>query len=720
MIMRLTVAGFLAIALLASIIAATGGEQLFAQAQNEKSISVKSTAFEQTTLIEFTNNGETQVDTFRLWLGADVNFKSFKTEKGWTGTKNSQGVLVFKTDIPVEPGESVKFGIKTDKPKPGINWKALDRQDNEIGIGRATAEDINNNDNNQENKSKDKSQDQQPASGILSNSVFRLVPEKPNVGSTIRVSGQNFAPNENLEFFIDNQKLESFQTNNDGNFMITTKIPNNTNPDRVNFIVKDTQGNEKTVSLRLGEGEEVLNQDAESIELTVKGLPSTAYRGAAITGSGTATPGSTVTASIKDPDGNTLTTNATEVNQRGEWSFESIIPNKGPLGKYIVEISHRGEKLVRELEVETSEKIVFSPTRLKFNPGETISFNGTGIPNEQIELIFKDPRGSELFSDIIQLDETGKFSFEYPTEKSTSEGTYTLFAIQGKEEESSLVGLGQLPASQLTLRLDKLNYKSSEDAIIKISGPAEATVNLLVIDPADKDKLSETIKLGPNGKTEYTLDLQGYSSGVYTAIAKRGSSQFSETFTVGLQVGSGEINVRTTKTEYLPGEPILVLGNSNPNVLIDLILVDPDGNEIKKRTTFTNKEGIMSDNSFRVPSDAKPGTWTIKAQSGSNFGTISLEINPSVEEGLTVRAENIDISGGQRGLEISGANAEGNTVVIEIISSEGEIIDEITIKVTDERKFKTPWIIPGDTPPGEYTIKARDAHKNISETTVDI
>ena len=76
------------------------------------------------------------VNTFRIWLGSDFSFKSFKTEKGWVGEKTPQGVIIFTSSETIKPGESVKFGVKTDKAKPGINWKALDKGDKQISIGK--------------------------------------------------------------------------------------------------------------------------------------------------------------------------------------------------------------------------------------------------------------------------------------------------------------------------------------------------------------------------------------------------------------------------------------------------------------------------------------------------------------------------------------------------------------------------------------------------------
>ena len=105
----------------------------------QKPAEVKSVSFEETTIIEFENNGNTDIETIRMWLGSGFTFKSFKTEKGWIGEKNPQGVIILTTTEPIKPGESVKFGVKTDKPKPGINWKIIDVNNEQIQTGKTLA-----------------------------------------------------------------------------------------------------------------------------------------------------------------------------------------------------------------------------------------------------------------------------------------------------------------------------------------------------------------------------------------------------------------------------------------------------------------------------------------------------------------------------------------------------------------------------------------------------
>ena len=71
----------LSLILIASIFTITNFSEIYAQ---EQSVTAKSIGFEETTIIEFQNNDNTsEIDTFRIWLGSDFNFKSFKTERGW-------------------------------------------------------------------------------------------------------------------------------------------------------------------------------------------------------------------------------------------------------------------------------------------------------------------------------------------------------------------------------------------------------------------------------------------------------------------------------------------------------------------------------------------------------------------------------------------------------------------------------------------------------------
>ena len=683
----------------------------------DKVVTASSVGFEKTTIIEFENSGTEDIETVRLWLGSDITFKSFKTEKGWTGTKSPQGVLIFTTTEPLKPGETVKFGVKTDKEKPGINWKALDEKDEQLETGKTLVSDLPSNIIKEQPSETTETKTDTSTSGILSDSSFRLIPEKPNVGSTIRVTGESFGSNQELDFYMDDKKLDSFKTDDSGFFIFTSKIPEDEKADRVDFVVKDKQGNEKTFSLRLGDAPEVKIAGEEDIPLSIENLPGTAYRGDVILVKGTGNPGSSITATITNPDGDVITTESAEIGLDGKWTYETIVPIDAILGKYSATITDGKHNELRTWTIESSQKIQIVPSQLKFDPGELMTFNGTAVPSKDVEVVLENPQGSEVFSDILEVDSSGFVEFEFSTTQSDIEGTYVLFAFQEEHTAITLVGLGELPEAQLILKTDKLNYDASDVAQVAIDGPPSATVSLIVVDPSDKTKFSDSIVLGPDGKKDYDLELTGYKSGVYTLVMTRGNAQAEDVFSVGLQTGSGPISIQTTKTEYMPGDPILVLGDSGTNILVTLTLIDPDGNEVKIKESFTNKEGKISVDSFRVPSDAVAGVWSINGKSGPNFDTVEFDVNTGIEEGMLIVVDNLEYLptlGDIVNFRILGAQS---TITVDIYSSSDELVGEVSPPGYSD-DYATLWSIPNDLEPGTYTIVASDGVHSANGTFV--
>ncbi|MDH3313127.1 MAG: biofilm-associated protein [Nitrosopumilus sp.] len=679
-------------------------------------IDITSIALEETTIIELTNVQNEDINTFRIWVGSDFSFKSFKTEKGWVGEKTPQGVIVFTSSEPIKKGESIKFGIKTDKVNSGINWKALDSKDKQIDTGKVLAKELPKVIQNPDNIKVEEN----TAASIFEESTFRIVPEKPNVGSSIRVIGDKFGASQEFDFYINSKKIGNFVTDKDGHFITTMKIPNEQKADRADFIIKDKEGEGKKISLRIGDMSNRI-PESENINLTVQGIPNIVHKGELLEIFGTGTPGKGISITITAPNGEIIRTRTTEIDNKGNWELEPlIVPLDRPFGKYSGVISDGKQNKRISWTIESNKVIIITPTSLKFEPGETVKFNGTVIPNKPIELVVEDPLGTEIFSDIIEINESGILEFEFSTTQSSTEGTYTLIAMQEKIKELIFVGLGQLPTIPVNLEFDKLNYKSSDNAIITLTGKASEIVNLLIIDPSDKPKgESQSIKMGPDGRGTVTLDLKGYGAGVYTAVISKGGEQNEETFTVGLQTGSGKIDINTTKVSYLTGDPVLVLGETGPNVLLTITLSNPNGKEIKVKETFSDKNGKISDGSFRIPSDGISGTWTIKAVSGSNFDTVDLEVNSLVIEGIVVSVtEGQDIPGFGKIMNISVIGAQ-QTVELEIIDGNNKVVETLSFPASKSGEIKQPWIIPKDTEPGTYTIKVADAF-NSAETTFEI
>ena len=705
---------FLSIILLFSILIITIPSNIYAE-----EVSVKSFAFEETTIIEITNDSNEQVNSFRIWLGSDFSFKSFKTEKGWVGEKTPQGVIIFTSSETIKPGESVKFGIKTDKVKPGINWKALDKGDNQISIGKVLPRELP--DVVQNTKPK---QDQIQVYD-LSESIFRIVPEKPNVGSSIRVTGDKFAAYQEFDFYINSKKIGSFETDKDGHFMTTMKIPKDQKADRVDFKIIDKNGGEKKISLRIGEIDNRI-PETQNIKLTIKGIPDVIHRGDFLEIFGTGDPGSAITAEIANSDGEIINSRTAEIDNKGDWKLDEpiIIALDTPFGKYSATITDGRQNILKHWIVESDKVIIITSSSLKFDPGEVMKFNGTALPNNPIELVLEDPLGKEIFSDIIQIDDSGFVEFEFPTTRNILEGTYTLIATQGKEKEFIFAGIGQLPSIPVNLEFDKLNYKAGDTAIISLIGKGSDIVSLLIIDPSDRQKGDTiSITLQPDGRGSYSLNLDGYASGVYNAIVSKGNTKNTEMFAVGLQTGSGEIQITAVKDEYKPSESILILGNTkHGDVLVTLTLINEKGEKVKSKEIFAikgDKGGQISDDSFRIPSNAVPGQWKIKAVSGSNFYDFMFEVIPDVVvTGMIVSFEGITnqpVIGDLFNFKVIGTQG---SILLEIYNDSSELVAEIGPLVGSAGYIITPWAIPDDFEPGTYTVIANDAHNSSTTTFV--
>lgn len=713
---------FLSIVLISSIaMLITIPENVFAE------VEVTSIALDETTIIELTNNSNEDVNTLRIWLGADTTFKSFKTEDGWVGEKTPQGVIIFTSTEVIKPGDAVKFGVKTDKVKPGINWKALDDKDKQMETGKVLPKDLPIVTKNPETPQQDVGDNQNVGNqAVTTESSFRIIPEKPNVGSSIRVTGDKFGASQNFDFYIDSRKIGSFVTDENGHFMTTMQIPDDQKAGRVDFKVKSENGDEKKKSQRIGEANDRI-AESDNIKLTIQGIPNVIHRGDFLEIFGTGQPGGAITGKITNSDGEIINSRTAEIDSKGDWRLEPIIiPLDTPIGKYSAIITDGREDKVKQWSVESDKVILVTPTKLKYDAGEIMTFNGTALKNTPIEFIVEDPLGKEIYSDIVEIDDSGFVQFDFPTTQTTLEGTYTVIATQGSDKEFIFAGLGQLPNIPVNLEFDQLNYKAGDAAEIALTGKASEIISLLIINPSDSpvgDAISITLQ--PDGKATHLLDLEGYASGVYTAIISKGSAQSTERFTVGLQTGSGDIEANTTKLDYRPGESILILGKTkNPNVLLTITLTDPDGNDIKIKETFADKAfskdqnefGKISDSSFRIPSEATPGTWNINVKSGSNFANIEIEVLAVSTESMIINAsEGPEAPGvGETiNIEIIGA---AQTVQIQIIAEDGEVIGELEFPASAQGEIHQPWIIPKDTEPGTYTIKAKDAF-NSAETT---
>ena len=682
-------------------------------------INVASTGIDETAIITVTNNSDNEIKTFRVWLGEEFNFKSFKTEKGWTGEKNQQGVIIFTSSETLKPNEQVKFGLKTDKINPIINWKALDKENKTIDTGvikLSKLSDVTQNSNIELNQNYKNN-----GISMFAESTFRVIPDKPNSGSTIRITGDQFAASQQFNFYIDTEKIGNFITDSKGHFVTTMQIPNIEEESRVDFKIIGHDEIEKKISLKLGEKTNRILGN-ENVRLEVRGIPDIAYQGDELELEGTGTPGKSIIIEIINPEKTTINSRITTIENTGTWKLlEPIsIPLDAQFGEYSVSVSDGRNEILKKWTVKTNKVIIISPEKIQFDAGELIKFTGTAVPNIPIELILENNVGDEIASDIIEVADSGLVEFEYQTtENDDIEGTWTLIATQKNNKEFVYVGYDVFPTIPVNIKFDKINYKNTEKPIVSLAGIPSEKVSLIIITPSGSVVGSDiTIQLKADGRGQHSLDLSGYVSGIYTAVVKKGGSQNSENFSVGLLSGSGQISSKVTQTEYNQGERILLLGSTtNPNSLMTVTLTNPDGKEVKTLEIASNSEGMFSEERLKIPSDGKTGSWEIMITSGSNLQKIQFDVFSEIKEGMTVKTTETIMAGDLLKIDITASHK--TSIIIQISNAEGDKVQELMCNTTKEYKCETFWSTPKDTIPGTYNIKAYDAISS-SETTFKV
>ncbi|MDA0669240.1 MAG: biofilm-associated protein [Crenarchaeota archaeon] len=671
-------------------------------------LDVKSIGLDETSLITLTNNSSEDVKTFRIWLQEDFNFKSFKTEKGWIGEKNPQGVIIFTSSESIKMGQSVKFGIKADKQNAIINWKGLNQNNEVIKTGLVKSDNLPIVTQNQIINEKFEN----TGNTILLESTFKVIPDKPNPGSTIRLVGENFGESQKFSFYIDAQKITDFATDENGEFITTGVIPNLEKEQRVDFKIIGYDQAETKISIKLGNGDNRISE-TENIKLTMEEIDNSIKIGEILNINGKGTAGKSVIVKIVNSEKNTIITKTTQIDSTGNWEFlDSItIPFDAVLGEYSILLEDGNYNVLKKIDVVTNKIILINPTKIMFESGELMKFNGTAIPNSSLELILEDNLGNEKISDIIQVQSSGFIEFEYQSiENDDNEGTWTLIAIQKEVKEFIYVGHGQLPTTPLNMSFDKTNYQKTEYAVIEVIGNPLDKLTLIIITPSGAVKDESTIiELNNNGRGSHKLDLSSYSSGIYTAVMKKNNLQSNERFSVGLQIGSGQINAQTTQDQYTFGERILLIGKSKPNMLMTGKLIDPDGIEIKKIEIISDMEGIFKEENFKIPTDAKTGSWKIEITSGSNLNKVQFEVVSTGQDGISIKAvKEKGKPGYQPNVKISIISSQKVPMFIEIINEQNELVEKMKCNTTKEFKCETFWSISKDTLPGMYTIKVYD------------
>jgi len=680
----------------------------------EETISVNAKGYQNTIIIEFENESTSKIKTIKMWLGGDATFKSFKVESDWGYTPDSK-LVVFTATNTLNPGESVKFGLITNEKVTGVNWKALDPNDNDIDKGKISIQVISETSSDiLEEESKEVEQAKETGGELYGTKKF--IPEKIRLGSDIRLVGSEFGSEKNLKLYLDGIILKSVNTDKHGNFLTTISIPDTHNVGTSEFIIKDEFENIQTTSINV---EESKNRFLKTSEFEVNSIPAEIRYEETLTISGSAYPQSAIIIAFENNERVLEKTRVVSANANGEWVFEETIERTDDLGEKFVIFKNNQDKATKNLTIKSDYLIQISTSAVRYNAGEAVTITGTAEPNKGTTIWVKDQNKKIVQYDVFTSDVDGGLNYEFVLDDTFSSGTYTLLIKQDTGSDAALFCIDKYPTSVIVALMEKTNFELGSKAILSIVGPASSNLSITILDSNDNIEMTDSITSSSIGKNKYAIDLDGLDSGVYRAVVSSINIQDSVKFSIGLESASGAISLVSTKSNYSPGESIFVIGNTGNNARLMITLLDPSGNISAKTETFSDNSGSFSTSDIGIPPDGALGKWKITAH--NRLDSNSVEINVSIPTGksLTLQIEETQFVIGDTIIIKGVGQSDSNRLEIKITNESGEEVVSLHTPITSSGAFSLPWAVPTGFDTGIYTITVSD-DENISSLEIFI
>jgi len=674
-------------------------------------ISVNAKGYENTIIIEFENESTSKIKTIKVWPGGEVTFTSFKSEPGWGGGKYSDSkLLIFTATNTLNPGESVKFGLVTDEKVNAMNWKVLDRNDNDINKGKISIQVISETSSDIiKEESKDVEQAKETGGELYGTKKF--IPEKIRLGSDIRLVGSGFGSEKNLKLYLDSTILKSVNTDKQGNFLTTISIPNTHNIGTSEFIIKDESDNIQTTNINV---EEPKNRFLKTSNFEVNSVPAEIRYEETLTISGSAYPQSAIIIAFENNERVLEKTRVVSANANGEWVFEEMIERTDDLGEKFVIFKNNNDKTTKSLTIKSDYLIQISTSAVRYNLGETVTITGTAEPNNNTTIWVKNENKKIVYYDVFTSNADGNLNYEFVTDETFSSGTYTVIIRQATGSDAALFGIGKYPTSIIVALMEKSNFDLNSKAILSIVGPASSNLSITVLDSNDNIEMTESITSSSIGKNKYAIDLDGLDSGVYRAVVSSINIQDSVRFSIGLESSSGPISLVSTQANYSPGESIFVIGNTGSNARIIITLFDPSGNVSAITETFSDSTGGFSTTDIGIPSDGALGNWKVTAHNRLDNNNVEINVSIPTGKSLTLQIEETQFSIGDV-IVIKGiGQSDANRLEVKITNESDEEVASLTTPITSSGTFSLPWTVPAGFDTGTYTITVTDDENSSS------
>ncbi|MFQ5920707.1 MAG: hypothetical protein ACE5JV_01660 [Nitrososphaerales archaeon] len=521
-------------------------------------VNVTAMAWKNISVVKIENNEDNIYDIKLVWLTLENGIiNSAKSVDGWGAEVGSNtNTVQFRTDAnPIHPGESVRFGVKSDQASPIFKWIILDEDGDELGSGLLDVEKSMEETakNNQQPVSSgavspaegsgarpaENDREVQPADDVNANGnekpaviipdvppAIKIRPKEVEPGERVKIVGEGFTPNTRLLVLFDGTTLARLSVGEDGTVKDRLTMPREMVKGAHQISVSDSEGRAANMPITVTIEQKIIPLTANLAEESYK-------QGDLVKIDGTGKAGSAVHLTVKNPTGLEILSIAVPVDKDSNYSAFIPVSLDATPGSYQVSILQEGKTIEASYTIITVGGFDISviTDKFEYRVGENVQVSGKALPGRDVGVMIVGPDGSEILDTMVKADSAGNYKLMVPVTHDFAFGKYSAL-VKINDEEISITFNVVAGSVYLTVQTDKETYTDGELVRISGHGMANDKVSIIIETPkVDVIKMSAVTK-EDGTYTALWLVSDVAKSGKYKIVAEQGADTAMTAFSV--------------------------------------------------------------------------------------------------------------------------------------------------------------------------------------------
>jgi 5-hydroxyisourate hydrolase-like protein (transthyretin family) len=512
-------------------------------------VKITAKSWKTITVVKVENSKDNIYSVKLIWLTLQNGIiESYKAENGWSteaGSSN-QNAIQFRTDINmIKPGESARFGIKSDQSNPIFKWIVMDEEGDELGSGAidvvkamqeaaakqepvkpAGSDSTNTGQNNTSPTPTPTNGNDKPTPVPTKNPAIAVQTDIIRPGVYVRLLGEGFMPDSRITVLFDGKLIETLKTGSDGTIKDRIKIPDGAVNGAHQLSVSDSSGRAANLPITVENPEAAINFTVATEEAEYK-------QGDLVRIFGIAKASAAVSLRAVDPAGNSIFSSAVSADKDGKYTAFIPLGSAAVTGEYLVSALQDGKTITAKFKVLTERGYAMSilTDKFEYKQGESVIITGQASPNKDVDIKVLDPNGAEIFTTMVKTDNDGNFTSMMIVSATSPLGKYSVTAKVG-DEQIALTFSVVKGSVTLTVQTDKNEYRDGE--LVRISGKGRPNdrVTITILTPKE-----DRIPMSANTKEDGTysalwLIQKTAIPGNYKVIIQQGDSRAEVFFAV--------------------------------------------------------------------------------------------------------------------------------------------------------------------------------------------